>query len=115
MLPRLATIREFEMNNECFFGLPKEVVSKMKEQLSILDEAYGKNRSVIENSGGYIQVIENVSEWNAFLVEEQIEENLYEFVETINNEYVYIVYVISSDFSIGVIVLREIIEGLITE
>lgn len=109
MLPKLATVNDLGMNNEYFLGLPKEVLSKMKEQLSILDEAYGEERNIVENSGGYIQVIENTSEWNKFISEEQIEEELYEFVEGINNEYAYMVYVIGNDFSIGVIVSKEII------
>ena len=92
MLPKIATLKEYEMKNEYFLDLPKEVISKMKEQLNILDDAYGTDRTCIEKSGGYIQILKSTSEWNAFVAIEQIDESLYEFVERINNEYIYMVY-----------------------
>lgn len=110
MLPKLASMKEYNMKNEYFLGLPIEVISKIKEQLVILDEAYGSDRSSIENTGGYIQVIQSALEWNEFLEIEQIERELYEFVEHVNNEYIYMVYILSDDFSIGVIVPQSMVD-----
>lgn len=108
MLPKLASVKEYDMEREVFLGLPIQVVSKIKEQLSILDQAYGEGRMSIDNIGGYIQVIQNASEWNDFLEEEKIDSELYEMVEHVNNEYFYLVYVLSDDFSVGVIALQRV-------
>ena len=110
MLPKLASMKEYNMKNEYFLGLPIEVISKIKEQLVILDEAYGESRRSIDNIGGYIQVIQSASEWNEFLEVEQVERELYEFVEHVNNEYIYMVYILSDDFSIGVIVPQSMVD-----
>lgn len=110
MLPKLASIEEYNMKNECFLGLPIEVISKIKEQLVTLDEAYGENRRSIDSIGGYIQVIQSALEWNEFLEVEQVERELYEFVEHINDDYIYIVYVLNDDFSVGVVVPQSMVD-----
>lgn len=109
MLPKLASIKEYDMNYQQFSVLPIEVNSKIKEQLMILDEAYGVGRSSIENIGGYIQVIQTASQWKEFIKTEQIDKELYEFVEFISIEYVYMVYVVGNDFSIGVITPKDVL------
>ena len=35
MLPKLASVKEYDMESEVFLALPIQVISKIKEQLSI--------------------------------------------------------------------------------
>lgn len=95
--------------------LPEVIIEAIKEDATILDEYYGSNRDVNTDLGGYVAVIE---------IEEDIEElknerlNIYtEIAEYVDNldvkgeEWVKVLFVLSSDFSIVVIGKDEIIKS----
>lgn len=49
-------------------------------------------------------------EWKEFLENNRIDKLDYEFVEAINDEYVYILYLLSSDYSVAVLIKRSIVD-----
>lgn len=109
MLPRVGTTKDTELNKEWISKLPPELVSKMKEIVEILDDNYSADRNVLESLGGYCQVVQRDCEWKEFLKNSRVDKLAYEFVEGINAEYVYILYLLSSDYSLAVLIKRSVV------
>lgn len=110
MIQKIGTVKEFHMNNQYLVVLPNEVRVKIEEIVSILDEAYGSDRNVLEELGGFVQVVQTTSQWKEFVKDNCIDKELYEFVEDINGQYVYLLYLKSDDYSIAVIVPKYIVD-----
>lgn len=110
MLPRIGKKLEYTLNQEVFSKLPKEVLMKMEEILDILDSAYGEMRNVMTDLGGFVQVLQSPSQWKQFLEYNSIDKEMYEFVEDINGQYIYLLYLKSDDYSIAVITPKDIID-----
>lgn len=107
MLQKIGTINEFHMNHQELLTLPDEVRLKIQEVVSILDEAYGSERDVMKSLGGFVQVLKTASEWKQFFQKNYIDKDQYEFVEDINSQYVYLLYVVSADYAIAVIIPKS--------
>ena len=110
MLPRIGTKLEYRLNQEAFSKLPKDVLMKMEEILDILDSAYGEMRNVMTDLGGFVQVLQTPSQWKQFLEDNSIDKEMYEFVEDINGQYIYLLYLKSDDYSIAVIAPKDILD-----
>lgn len=110
MFPRVGTTKDIELNKEWVSKLPPELVSKMKEIVEILDDNYSADRNILESLGGYCQVVQSECEWKGFLENSSVDKLAYEFVEGINAEYVYILYLLSSDYSVAVPIKRSAVD-----
>ena len=110
MIQKIGTMKEFQMNHQDLAVLPEKVQLKIQEIISILDEAYGSDRNVLEELGGFVQVIQTPSQWKQFLETNYIDKEMYEFVEDINGQYSYLLYLKSDDYSIAVIAPKEILD-----
>lgn len=107
MLKKMGTINEFQRNYQEILELPHEVGLKIQEIINILDEAYGTSRNILKELGGFVQVLKSISEWKQFLKDNNIDKELYEFVEDIDGQYVYLLYVVSADYSIAIIIPKS--------
>lgn len=110
MFPRVGTTKDIELNKESLSTLPSELVSKMKEIVEILDTNYSADRNILESLGGYCQVVQSDCEWKEFLKNSRVDKLAYEFVESINDEYVYILYMMSSDYSVAVLIKLSVVD-----
>lgn len=110
MLQKIGTINDFQMNYQEVLALPDEVRLKIQEIVNVLDEAYGSDRNVFEELGGFLQVVETASQWKEFVRDTGIDKELYEFVEDINGQYIYLLYLKSDDYSIAVIAPKDVVD-----
>lgn len=109
MIQKIGTVKEFHMNYQDLVVLPNEVQLKIQEIVSILDEAYGSERNVLQDLGGFVQVVKTTSQWREFVKDNCIDKELYEVIENINGQYVYLLYLKSDDYSIAVIAPKDIV------
>ncbi len=94
-----------------FQELPQQVKEVMRENLKILEESYGKERTV-EDLGGYIALVDEDD--IEIFKEEILKGTIAEYIEEIEGaDYISALFLLSSDFAIVVICekkLREILE-----
>lgn len=90
--------------------LPVQVKDDIKAMLDILDTAYGKDRDVFSDDGGFIAVIDDVGMCSKTLESYNlnIKTDVFEYEQLIGG-YVKRLYILSSDFSI----IAYIKEGLL--
>lgn len=91
--------------------LPQKVKEVIRENLKILEESYGKERTV-ENLGGYIALVDE--EDLVTFKEEILKGTIPEYIDEIEGaDYISALFLLSSDFVIVVICekkLRQILE-----
>ena len=91
--------------------LPQQVKEVMRENIKILEESYGTERTV-EDLGGYIALVEEDD--IATFKEEILKGTIAEYIDDIEGaDYISALFLLSSDFAIVVICekeLREILE-----
>ena len=91
--------------------LPQQVKEVIGENLKILEESYGKERTV-EDLGGYIAVVDEDD--IITFKEEILKGTIPEYIDEIEGaDYISALFLLSSDFAIVVICekkLREILE-----
>lgn len=88
--------------------LPVEVVEQVQETLTILDDAYGMERDIITDLGGYVTIIESTNDIQAL---QELRVDIYteyaEWVDKIqckNGElWIKALYMLSSDYAIVVV------------
>ena len=109
---KIAYVDQLESIN----GLPAEVMTVIREAVTILDNEYGADRAVDSGDGGFVLVIESKSELAA-LQEIRID------VTSDIPEYVYVIYcqngqvfassliLQGSDFGIVLVMPLEFLEG----
>ena len=86
--------------------LPREVISTIEDTIQILDENYGKERTV-EDLGGYIVVLDKAGIEE--LKQHQLKGIAPEYIDDIEGtDYISVLFLCSSDFSIVVICKKEL-------
>ncbi|HBF6648740.1 TPA: hypothetical protein KOT44_002063 [Clostridioides difficile] len=91
--------------------LPQAVKEAIRENLKILEESYGKERTV-EDLGGYIALVDEYD--IVTFKDEALKRTIPEYIDEIEGaDYISALFLLSSDFAIVVICekkLREILE-----
>lgn len=95
-------------------ALPKEVRIAMEQILTTLEENYGVDRDIEKELGGYIAVVDCISDIaDLKRIYLDIEENCTEWVDEINTAngevWIQALYILSNDFAVAVVGRKEIL------
>ena len=97
-------------------SIPVEVIEFVREIIVILNEAYGEDRNVESDLGGYVLIAENIVDIE-ILKQDKLQCLVPEYtdvIEVMNGEnYTSSLYLLSSDFSIVVICTEELSKFLL--
>lgn len=97
-------------------SIPVEVIEFVREIIVILNEAYGEDRNVESDLGGYVLIAENIVDIE-ILKQDKLQCLVPEYtdvIEVINGEnYTSSLYLLSSDFSIVVVCTEELSKFLL--
>ena len=97
-------------------SIPVEVIEFVREIIVILNEAYGADRNVESDLGGYVLIAENIVDIE-ILKQDKLQCLVPEYtdvIEVINGEnYTSSLYLLSSDFSIVVVCTEELSKFLL--
>ena len=97
-------------------SIPVEVIEFVREIIVILNEAYGEDRNVESDLGGYVLIAENIVDIE-ILKQDKLQCLMPEYtdvIEVINGEnYTSSLYLLSSDFSIVVVCTEELSKFLL--
>lgn len=97
-------------------SIPVEVIEFVREIIVILNEAYGEDRNVESDLGGYVLIAENIVDIE-ILKQDKLQCLVPEYtdvIEVMNGEnYTSSLYLLSSDFSIVVVCTEELSKLLI--
>ena len=97
-------------------SIPVEVIEFVRELIVILNEAYGEDRNVESDLGGYVLIAENIVDIE-ILKQDKLQCLVPEYtdvIEVINGEnYTSSLYLLSSDFSIVVVCTEELFKFLL--
>lgn len=92
-------------------SIPVEVIEFVREIIVILNEAYGEDRNVESDLGGYVLIAENIVDIE-ILKQDKLQCLVPEYtdvIEVMNGEnYTSSLYLLSSDFSIVVVCTEEL-------
>ena len=95
---------------------PREVRAIILEVISILNENYGTDRKVDIDLGGYVLIVENLEEIKT-LKKEKLKGLVAEYIDVIKCScginWVSILFLLSSDFSIVVVTTEELSKFLL--
>ncbi|MDY4252739.1 MULTISPECIES: hypothetical protein [unclassified Clostridium] len=99
-------------------SLEGEVAKNIEQQLNILDESYGTERSIDSDLGGYVLVLE--SKDDVIEAKENIlKDTVTEYVDNIECEggkqYCLSLFILSSDYAVVVVATKELMDILIEE
>ena len=99
-------------------SLEAEVAKIIKEQLNILDESYGIERSIDADLGGYVLILETKDD--VIEVKENIVKDIIpEYVDNIECEggkqYCLSLFLLSSDYAVFVVATKELMDILIEQ
>jgi hypothetical protein len=111
---------DFLEENQLIYNgkIPEEVILALRNTVSILDEAYGRDRDPDQDLGGYACIIDDkvigeCKEYQDLLIKYGLSEDIAEFTDPImtkdngleNNRYQWYMrlFVLSSDYSIMII------------
>ena len=90
---------------------PVEVIKSISETIDILNENYGENRDVDKDLGGYVLIVESIEDVKE-LKNGMLKDILPEYTDKIicseGVNYTSSLFLLSSDFSIVVIVDKEL-------
>ena len=97
-------------------SLEGEVAKNIEQQLNILDESYGTERSIDSDLGGYVLVLE--SKDDVIEAKENIlKDTVTEYVDNIECEggkqYCLSLFLLSSDYAVIVVATKELMDILI--
>lgn len=97
-------------------SIPVEVIEFVREIIVILNEAYGEDRNVESDLGGYVLIAENIVDIE-ILKQDKLQCLVPEYtdvIEVMNGEnYTSSLYLLSSDFSIVVVCTEELFKFLL--
>lgn len=100
-----------ELNN-----LTIEVIERIREAITVLDENYGANRDVEANLGGYIIIAENIVDIE-ILKQDKLQGLIPEYTDIIECSegvnWTSSLFLLSSDFSIVVVCTEELSKFLL--
>ena len=104
MLEILGTVKDLESMN-----ISNEILKeKLKDYLSALDDNYGADRDIYEDDGGYALIIDD--ENDVYEADEYVylEDENYEYVEPLGDDYVLVMKLCNNEFSILTIIRRDV-------
>lgn len=94
---------------------PLEVLNVVQETISLLDEAYGIDRDIVSDLGGFVIIVENKEDFKSIKKDNNIDlerDTIPEIVDLIKCEngqvFTNSLILLSSDFSISVVMPLEI-------
>lgn len=98
--------------------LEDDISRRIEEQLKILDESYGTERSIDSDLGGYVLILETKDD--VIEVKENIVKDIIpEYVDNIECEggkqYCLSLFLLSSDYAVFVVATKELMDILIEE
>ena len=97
-------------------SIPVEVIEFVREIIVILNEAYGEDRNVESDLGGYVLIAENIVDIE-ILKQDKLQCLVPEYtdvIEVMNGEnYTSSLYLLSSDFSMVVVCTEELSKFLL--
>ena len=97
-------------------SIPVEVIEFVREIIVILNEAYGEDRNVESDLGGYVLIAENIVDIE-ILKQDKLQCLVPEYtdvIEVMNGEnYTSSLYLLSSNFSIVVVCTEELSKFLL--
>lgn len=97
-------------------SIPVEVIEFVREIIVILNEAYGEDRNIESDLGGYVLIAENIVDIE-ILKQDKLQCLVPEYtdvIEVMNGEnYTSSLYLLSSDFSIVVVCTEELSKFLL--
>lgn len=97
-------------------SIPVEVIEFVREIIVILNKAYGEDRNVESDLGGYVLIAENIVDIE-ILKQDKLQCLVPEYtdvIEVMNGEnYTSSLYLLSSDFSIVVVCTEELSKFLL--
>ena len=97
-------------------SIPVEDIEFVRELIIILNEAYGEDRNVESDLGGYVLIAENIVDIE-ILKQDKLQCLVPEYtdvIEVMNGEnYTSSLYLLSSDFSIVVVCTEELSKFLL--
>ena len=111
LLYRIGTARELD-SQECEF--PEFVAEKVLYYVTVLDGAYGMDRDYLK-SGGYVLVAQNCKDIADVKVIVDYDVLLSEWVEVIGDNYLAVLYLLGDDYSIVVIMPKDIAPSKVLE
>ncbi len=99
-------------------SLEFDVAKIIEEQLNILDESYGTERSIDSDLGGYVLVIESKDDVIE-AKEDILKDTVAEYVDDIECEggkqYCLSLFLLSSDYAVVVVATKELMDILVEE
>ena len=97
-------------------SIPVEVIEFVREIIVILNEAYGEDRNVESDLGGYVLIAENIVDIE-ILKQDKLQCLVPEYTDVIEvmngDNYTSSLYLLSSDFSIVVVCTEELSKFLL--
>ena len=107
-----------KLSNLSEISLEGEVAKNIEQQLNILDESYGTERSIDSDLGGYVLVLE--SKDDVIEAKENIlKDTVTEYVDNIECEggkqYCLSLFLLSSDYAVVVVATKELMDILVEE
>ena len=88
--------------------LPAEVVAKVVEIATVLDDSYGDERDVVRELGGYILIAEDARDIDAIALKLEFVQHPPEYVDLVDcstgENYTSSLILLSSDYSISLII-----------
>lgn len=98
------------------FELDDNVIITIEDQLNILDKNYGAERSIDLDLGGYVVILEtkeDVIEVKKYILKDIIAEYV-DYIECKGGkQYCLSLFILSSDYAVIVVAIKELIDILI--
>lgn len=110
LLYKVGTLRELSTLD---LPLPKYVIARVAECLSILDDAYGANRDY-SKQGGFVVIAEDYDDMLSVKELVDYENQPYEWIDKIS-DYIIALYLLADDFGIVVAMPAKIAPNTILQ
>lgn len=96
--------------------IPSEVIKRIKNTITVLNENYGANREVESDLGGYVLIIENIVDIE-ILKQDKLQGLIPEYTDIIECSegvnWTSSLFLLSSDFTIVVVTTEELSKFLL--
>ena len=116
IIPNENELKRFEDETEDALSLWENApaVESIKDMVEELDAHYGADRDIVADLGGYIVILYGESceveeEYEEFLKQYSLQQDLYEFEERYQNEQGIVIirlYLCSSDYAVAIVLVQ---------
>ena len=97
-------------------NIPSEVIESIKATIDILNENYGENRDIEAELGGYVVIVENIVDME-ILKQDKLQGLVPEYTDIFECsegvDWTSSLFLLSSDFSIVVVITEELSKFLL--